>query len=93
MSARQRGSKSYKDVEKTVYLTSELLDQATPLMFQKDISFSELVRLALRKFIDDELSQQKQENSRDKLPANCGSSSGLYTAEQVAQLIDALTKK
>jgi hypothetical protein len=85
--------KNHKDVEKTVYLTYELEQSSKKVMFELDMSFSQLVRVALDRFIQDTLSQQKQGDSRGNLPANCGSPNGLYTAEQVAQLIASMSKK
>ena len=84
--------KNHKDVEKTVYLTYQLEQKSKKVMFEKDFSFSQLVRVALERYFE-ALSQEKQTDSRGNLSANCGSPNGLYTAEQVAQLIALTSKK
>jgi len=82
-----------------VYLNDELKEFSSWYCQRQDISFSAFTRMSMYyyiKYIQVELSDQREKKSSTKSCTNSEQNhgtNGLYTAEQVAQLIDALTKK
>ena len=82
-----------------VYLNDELKEFSSWYCQRQDISFSSFARLSMYHYIkriETELSQQRAKVSSTKVVTNSEqnhSTNGLFSSAQVAQLIDALTKK
>jgi len=82
-----------------VYLNDELKEFSSWYCQRQDISFSAFTRMSMYyyiKYIETELSKQREKTASTKIVTNSEQNhgtNGLFTSAQVAQLIDALTKK
>jgi hypothetical protein len=81
------------DIPKKLNLNEELSDWADLCCEKRNWSFSRYIRLLIeehKKRCEKELSSQNQTDTRPKQGQTTAHPGGLYTAEQVAQLINAM---
>lgn len=91
--ARRKDPDKLLNNREVIYLNDDLKEFTSIYCHERKIPLTELVRMSLRFFrrhIQIELSKEKQRIDSAKVDTNSAHPGGLYTAEQVAQLINAI---